>query len=80
MGTTPPVLTATPASTMDRWLTSRPRRMLVVAGGVLIVSGLSTHLWLDAAAEMGWSVDGTQIFLRRLLRWGLWGACPAGRA
>jgi signal transduction histidine kinase len=62
----------TPASTLERWLESTPRRLLLIAAGVLLLAGASTVLWADAASTFDRPPEWGYTLGRRLVEWLPW--------
>lgn len=65
------------APELERWLRSPLRRRLLIAIGVVLISGTTTLFWIDAVRAFEWPLEGAwapwRVFVRRLFDWSLWG-------
>lgn len=65
-------LSAATPSGLERWLGSWPRRQVLVWSVVLAMCTIYSSLVADAMESMGRPLEFGQLFLRRLVDWGLW--------
>lgn len=61
-----------PMSGIERWLRSPWRRQFLILACVIVLTALSSRMWIESATAFGREIDWKSIVGRRLIDWGLW--------